>query len=74
MGPAERYKNDPVFHQLVHSFYAMFEDYCGSGAGITPSEIREASGYAWQRYIERHPFPILVEYLPPENKEADRWP
>lgn len=51
-------RTDPVFAALVHSFHAMFEQHCGTGAGITPSEVREASGLAWQLYIERHPYPI----------------
>jgi hypothetical protein len=56
--PQERMKEDPVFAALVHSFFDMFARHCGSGAGITPSEVREASGLAWQMYIERHPEPI----------------
>lgn len=58
--PRERMDTDPVFRTLVYSFYSMFEQHCGSGAGITPSEIREASGYAWQMYLERHSIPIPI--------------
>lgn len=61
MTPAERAKVDPTFHFLVRSFYDMFERQCGSGAGVTPSEIREASGYAWQLYAERHPPSIVLD-------------
>ena len=54
MTPAERAVADPHFHMLVRFFYDAFEQHCGSGAGFTPTEIREASGYAWQLYTERH--------------------
>ena len=55
MQARERYLNDPVFHALVQTMLKVFEAHCGSGAGITPSEIREASGLAWQMYYERTP-------------------
>lgn len=63
MTAAERAETDPVFRMLVHAFYDMFASHCGTGAGLTPSEVREASGYAWQMYVERHsqPIPILVD-------------
>ena len=61
MTPAERAKSDPTFSFLVKHFYALYEQNSGSGAGITPSEIREASGYAWQLYAERHPAPLLLK-------------
>lgn len=58
MTPQERLRTDPVFSMLVRQFTLLFEAHCGSGAGITPSEIREASGLAWQIYLERHALPI----------------
>ncbi len=60
MNPAERCKRDPVFAALVAAFEGMFRQHCGTGAGITPSEIREASGFAWQRYMERNAVPPIV--------------
>jgi len=62
MTPKERMQSDPNFHFLVRHFYNLYEHHCGSGAGITPSEIREASGYAWQLYVERHPSPLVVPW------------
>jgi hypothetical protein len=56
----ERYKNDPTFHALVQMFLHLFESQLGSGAGVTPSEIRDASGLAWQLYHERHVDPIWI--------------
>ena len=56
----ERFRTDPLFAAIVNQMYAMFNEYCGSGAGITPSEIREASGFAWQMYAERNIAPIPV--------------
>lgn len=55
MEPAERYKRDPIFAAMVQAFLDMFQRYHGSGAGITPTEVREASGLAWQIYLERYP-------------------
>ena len=49
-----RYQTDATFHALVNMFVNLFEHHCGSGAGVTPSEVREASGLAWQIYSERH--------------------
>ncbi len=60
MTPKERMATDPVFHALVKTMYDLFENYCTSGAGITPSEIREASGFAWQIYAEHNAMPWLV--------------
>jgi hypothetical protein len=56
----ERYLKDPLFSALVASFLHIFETQCGTGAGVTPSEIREASGYAWQLYHERRVDPIWL--------------
>ena len=63
----ERYESDPHFRMLVSVFYREFSNFNASGAGLTPSEIREASGFAWQMYMERHPSPLLVE--PPQGWE-----
>lgn len=60
MTPQERVRVDPVFAVLVRSMHDLFERHCGTGAGITPSEVREASGLAWQMYAERHVEPLLV--------------
>lgn len=60
MTPRERYLADPHFHLLVDLFIGIFEEHCGSGAGVTPTEIREASGLAWQSYVERHPSPLFL--------------
>ena len=60
MTAAERCQSDPYFSMLVKMFYGLFQEHNGSGAGITPSEIREASGYAWQLYIERHAQPLMI--------------
>lgn len=60
MTAAERMKTDPLFHALVRQMYALFVEHCGSGAGFTPSEIREASGYAWQMYAERNLMPSML--------------
>lgn len=68
--PQERLKSDPVFAALVQQFTYLFAHHCGSGAGLTPSEIREASGLAWQIYMERHPNPILVTESP-EGREVE---
>ena len=70
MSTRERFKTDPLFATLVTSFRQMFEQYCGSGAGITPTEIREASGLAWQIYAETHPAPI--PFLP-RLEQDPRW-
>lgn len=67
----ERVKEDSVFAAMVHSFYDMFNRYCGTGAGITPSEVREASGYAWQLYMERHPSPSYIIREPFDNPHND---
>lgn len=61
MTPIERYHTDPNFTYLVRSFIRMFEQSTSSGAGYTPSEIREASGLAWQFYMEQHPSPLLID-------------
>jgi hypothetical protein len=53
----ERYKTDPVFRTIVMTMLQMFQM---TGEGITPSEIREAMGLAWQLYTERHPSPIMM--------------
>lgn len=66
MTPQERYRQDPLFASLVQMFYHVFASYCGTGAGVTPTEIREASGLAWQQYAERHAQPIMV--LPPPKE------
>jgi hypothetical protein len=58
MTPAERARSDPHFARLVTMFAHEFENCDQAGAGLTPSEIREASAYAWQLYIERHPHPL----------------
>jgi hypothetical protein len=65
----DRYKEDPVFHYLVSMFYREYQkiDQYG-GAGLTPSEIRVAAGYAWQMYAERHFVPSFVR--PKEHREA----
>jgi hypothetical protein len=60
MTPLERYKTDATFAALVRNFYDMFQHHCGTGAGITPSEVREASGLAWQMYVERNAVGIPV--------------
>lgn len=54
MEPAERYRRDPHFHYLVDVLYREFERCDHGGAGLTPTEVREASALAWQRYAERH--------------------
>lgn len=60
MTAAERYRQDPTFHMLVDQLGLLFEKHCGSGAGITPTEIREAAGLAWQLYAERHALPVFI--------------
>lgn len=52
----ERYERDPVFRALVQSFFHMYENHAD---GMTPSEIREAAGFAWQMYYERNAYPII---------------
>jgi hypothetical protein len=61
MSARNRMHNDPVFATLVKSMYDIFETTCGTGAGVTPTEIREASGLAWQIYVERHAEPITFK-------------
>jgi len=56
----ERYHNDPTFHAITDMLRNLYEQHCGSGAGITPSEIREASGLAWQMYAERNLVPSIL--------------
>lgn len=64
--PLERYRADPVFRQLVDMFRNMFETHChATGAGLTPTEVREASGLAFQIYMERHGHPIMI--MPPNE-------
>ena len=57
--PAERYKEDPVFYALVSTFYREFVRADASGAGLTPTEVREASSFAWQMYAERNVMPRI---------------
>lgn len=59
MTPMERYRSDPYFHQIVDMFIRQFETSTGSGAGITPTEVRDAAGLAWQIYYERHSSPMI---------------
>ena len=53
MTPLERYHTDPYFRMLVTMFRIEFEKCDASGAGLTPTEVREASSFAWQQYAER---------------------
>ena len=64
MTPMERYHTDANFHAIVRMMLDLFENSCGTGAGFTPSEIREASGLALQIYTERHPHPMIVRPEP----------
>lgn len=60
MNVKERYQHDSVFHALVQMFYREYEKIENyGGAGLTPTEIREASGLAWQMYYERNASPLL---------------
>jgi hypothetical protein len=59
MDPQERYLADPHFHRLVDLLVLEFRQSVNSGAGFTPSEIREAAGLAWQIYMERHVQPSI---------------
>jgi hypothetical protein len=60
MTPAERYREDPFFHSLVSMLYHEFERCDSGGAGLTPTEVRQAAAFAWQIYCERHAHPLLV--------------
>lgn len=63
--PLDRFHSDPVFATLVRVFLREFESQDKAGAGLTPSEVREASSLAWQFYLERNAYPIVaVEYKP----------
>lgn len=64
MTPQERLKNDPVFSALVQQFIYTYSHFHNTGAGITPSEIREASGLAWQIYMDRAGFDLPKIELP----------
>jgi len=59
MTPVDRYRTDPVFATLVNMFASEFSKCNQSGAGLTPTEIREASSLAWQMYCERNMSPVL---------------
>ena len=62
---ADRYHNDPYFHTLVQMFYREYVKVGQfGGAGLTPTEVREASGLAWQMYVERHALPMLIKEVP----------
>ena len=58
--PVERYQTDPVFHHLVQVYVREFQKADSTGAGLTPTEIREASSLAWQLYLERHALPAMI--------------
>lgn len=55
--PKERMETDPVFRTMVQNFLQMYNM---TAEGITPSEIREAAGFAWQIYYERNVHPTLM--------------
>lgn len=57
---AERYQSDPYFHRLVDMLVHEFGMSTLSGAGLTPTEVREAAGFAWQIYAERNPHPLMI--------------
>lgn len=57
---AERYQHDPFFRQLTDMLYYQFERCDQGGAGLTPTEVREACALAWQRYRERHISSLMV--------------
>lgn len=67
MDARERFRTDPMFRALVMACLGLFESHLGSGAGVTPSEIREASGLAWQLYHERHVSPIFMPPRPDDR-------
>jgi hypothetical protein len=60
----ERMETDPVFRSIVFSMLSMFEM---TGEGITPTEVREAMGLAWQIYCERNMRPTLVVRYPDDG-------
>lgn len=78
--PLERYHSDPLFHRLVRVLYREFADGAEmqSGAGLTPSEVREACSLAWQFYsdfnfyTERNPGSPLAG-PPPPDPALESW-
>lgn len=60
MTPLERYKQDPTFATLVDMLVREFVRCDHSGAGLTPTEVRQAAALAWQIYQERHAHPLMI--------------
>lgn len=58
--PAERLETDPYFARLVLMLHAEFEKCDQSGAGLTPTEVRDACSLAWQMYYERHQRELMI--------------
>lgn len=58
MQPNERYRNDPVFRNLVDFMQHYLEEHQGL---LTPTELREAVILAATLYDSRHIKPLLVD-------------